>query len=76
MAARTDTSATLGNIDVPTLLLVGEDDALTPPSVMKEMHEKIAESDLVTIPGVGHMSPVESPEVVTQNIQEFLSRSI
>jgi pimeloyl-ACP methyl ester carboxylesterase len=76
MAARTDTSAILGNIDVPTLLLVGEDDTLTPPSVMKEMHEKIAGSDMVTIPEVGHMSPVENPESVTQSIQEFLTKSI
>lgn len=76
MAARTDTTAALGNIGIPTLLLVGEKDTLTPPSVMKDMHEKIAGSDMVTIPKAGHMSPLENPEAVTQNIQEFLSRSI
>lgn len=76
MAARTDTSSALSNIEVPTLLLVGEQDTLTPPSVMQAMHKKITGSDMVTIPEAGHMSPLENPEAVTQSIQEFLSRAI
>ncbi len=76
MAARTDTSSALSNIDVPTMLLVGEQDTLTPPPVMQAMHEKITGSYLVTVPEAGHMSPLENPEAVTQAIQEFLSRAI
>jgi pimeloyl-ACP methyl ester carboxylesterase len=76
MAARTDTSASLGNIDVPTLLLVGEKDTLTPPDVMQAMHEKISNSELITVSGSGHMTPIEKPEIVTQNMEDFLSRAI
>lgn len=76
MAARTNTTRALGDIQVPTLLLVGEDDALTPPSVMQQMHNQINGSEIITVPAAGHMSPVENPETVTQSIQEFLSKSI
>ncbi len=76
MAARTDTSQVLGAIKIPTLLLVGEKDALTPPSVMQQMHESISNSELIVIPGAGHMAPIERPEAFTKSIQDFLSRSI
>ncbi len=76
MAARTDTSLVLGNIQVPTLLLVGEQDTLTPPTVMQQMHERISNSEMITIPGAGHMTPIENPEVVTQSIQDFLAKSV
>jgi pimeloyl-ACP methyl ester carboxylesterase len=76
MAARTDTSPVLENIQVPTLLLVGEEDTLTPPSVMQEMHEKIRDSELITVPGAGHMTPIEKPAIVAQSMEDFLGRSI
>jgi pimeloyl-ACP methyl ester carboxylesterase len=76
MAARTDTTSTLTNIQIPTLLLVGEEDTLTPPSVMQAMHEKISNSELITVSGSGHMTPIEKPEIVTQNMEDFLSRAI
>jgi pimeloyl-ACP methyl ester carboxylesterase len=74
MAARTDTSSVLDTVQVPTLLLVGEQDTITPPEVMQTMHDKIKDSEIVTIPGAGHMTTIENPEVVTQSIEEFLSK--
>jgi 3-oxoadipate enol-lactonase len=76
MAARTDTTPSLGDIRVPTLLLVGEHDTLTPPAVMQQMHDQISGSEIVHVPGAGHMAPLENPEFVTQSIEEFLAKSI
>jgi len=72
MAGRTDTTGFLGHINVPTLLLVGELDDITPPNVMRAMHEQIKGSELVTVPGAGHMTPVEQPEIVNRAIGGFL----
>ena len=76
MASRTDTTKSLDDIRVPTLLLVGEHDALTPPAVMQAMHERIGGSQMILVPGAGHMAPLENPEVVTQGIEDFLTKSL
>lgn len=76
MAARTDTSSVLENIQAPTLLIVGEQDTLTPPDVMQAMHEKISNSELITVSGSGHMTPIEKPDIATQSMEDFLSRAI
>ncbi|MEJ2528703.1 MAG: alpha/beta hydrolase, partial [Gammaproteobacteria bacterium] len=66
MAARTDTTNSLADIRIPTLLLVGEHDTLTPPEVMRQMQDRIGGSVIVHVPKAGHMAPVENPEFVTQ----------
>ncbi len=76
MAARTDTTSTLENIRIPTLLLVGEEDGITPPEMMQQMQGQIHGAELVTVPEAGHMTPVENPEVVSQSIEEFLVKNI
>jgi len=74
MAARTDTTHVLENINIPTLLVVGAEDALSPPAVMQQMKEKIECSEMITVPEAGHMAPIENPDAFTQGINEFLSR--
>ena len=74
MAGRTDTTEFLSNINVPTLLVVGEQDAITPPDVMQAMHEKIKGSEFVTIAEAGHMAPVEKADEVNRAIGDFLSK--
>jgi pimeloyl-ACP methyl ester carboxylesterase len=64
----------LGQIRVPTLILVGDQDVGVPLPHSQRLHEGIAGSQLVVIPGAGHTSTVEEPAAVTAAISEFLER--
>jgi pimeloyl-ACP methyl ester carboxylesterase len=74
MLSRTDTTQNLSNIKIPTLVICGEKDSLTPTSVMKEMFHKIPNADYVEIKNAGHMTPIENPEEVNKAIINFLSK--
>jgi pimeloyl-ACP methyl ester carboxylesterase len=76
MAIRTDTSHVLDTIQIPTLLVVGAKDTITPPEVMQQMQAKIKDAEMIIVPEAAHMSPLENPEVVTQGIMDFLAKSI
>jgi pimeloyl-ACP methyl ester carboxylesterase len=69
---RMDSRPTLGGIRCPTLVLVGEDDELTPPERAVEMAEGIAGARLVSVPRCGHMSTLEQPDEVTRALLEWL----
>ena len=58
---------------LPTLVVVGEADGLTPPDQAKAMAQAIPGARLVIIPGAGHLPPVEQPGATTQALREFLS---
>jgi len=75
MLGRTDTTANLEKINIPTLLICGEQDVLTPPAVMKEMFYKMKNAELVEIKNAGHMTPIENPEEVTNAISAFLKKN-
>ncbi len=66
--------APLATIAVPTLLIVGELDGLSPPSVSARMADEIPGSQLVVIPGAGHMSSMEEPDLFNTSVTEFLAR--
>ena len=72
MAGRTDTTEDLSKINIPTLVICGSEDKLSPPNVMKPMSEKILNSKFVLIEEAGHMTPVEKPEEVNSAIKNFL----
>ncbi len=72
MAARTDTTEALPKIKVPTLILVGEEDKLTPPDSARKMAGLIPQSKLEIIPGAAHMSNLENPDVFNAKIAGFL----
>jgi 3-oxoadipate enol-lactonase len=74
LASRTDTTEALSSIKVPTLILVGEHDALTPVLASREMHEKIPNSELHIIPDAAHMSNLENPEVFNDHLLAFLQK--
>ena len=57
---------------LPTLVLVGEEDVLTPPDAARRMATLIPGARLVVIPGAGHLPPVERPSETTAEIREFL----
>ena len=72
MRDRPDQSPHLASITVPTLIIVGDLDAITPPPVAEKMHQAIPNSDLVVIKGSGHMSTMEQPAQVNQAITRFM----
>jgi 3-oxoadipate enol-lactonase len=73
MVGRTDTTAFLPQINIPTLLIAGSFDTLTPPNVMREMALKIKNSEFGIAPGAGHMTPLENPGFVNDIIKGFLN---
>ena len=72
MAERRDATDSLAKIACPTLVLVGEEDASSPPAEMREMARRIPRSQFVEIPAAGHLSPLENPAAVNAAILEFL----
>ncbi len=75
MAERPDFTERVGGITVPTLLLCGSDDALTPPDQMEQLADMMYRASFQLIPGAGHMAPVESPQAVNEAIARFLADS-
>ena len=63
----------LDGISQPTLVMVGDKDRTTPIAWSRELHQRLKRSDLVVVPGVGHMAPVEAPEVVATTLSAWLS---
>ena len=73
MAQRPDQTDLLPTIKIPTLIIVGQQDIMTPPAVARSMHERIPGSKLVEIAGAGHMSPMEEPGPVNAALMEFMA---
>ena len=59
-------------IDVPTLILVGEKDTLTPPSMALEIHKLIKNSKFSIIEEAGHLINIENPKAFNYKILKFL----
>ncbi|NJL33301.1 MAG: alpha/beta fold hydrolase [Chloroflexaceae bacterium] len=74
MAQRPDSTGLLPEIRVPTLLLVGEQDALTTPETMAGMQRAIDGSQLVVVPGAGHLPNLEQSERFNTALFSFLQR--
>jgi 3-oxoadipate enol-lactonase len=72
MALRGDQTGTLSKIDVPTLVVVGADDLITPPSDAESMSRSVEGSRLVVIEGAGHVSNLERPDEFNRALEEFL----
>jgi pimeloyl-ACP methyl ester carboxylesterase len=75
MALRSDASDLLSSISCPTLVVVGEQDILTPPAVARAYAASIAGSQFATIPHAGHLSNLEQPEAFLTVIRNFLLTS-
>ena len=72
MAARRDQTELLPRIDVPTLILVGAEDAITPPSDAEAMAAKIKGARLVRVEGAAHLSNVERPGEFNRALVDFV----
>jgi len=72
MAQRPDFTKELPKIDVPTLVICGEEDAIAPPAEMQSIAAAIPGGKYVGIAGAGHMAPLEKPAEVNAAIRAFL----
>lgn len=72
MAGRDDSTESLTKLNCPTLIVVGEEDTLTPPSESEKMSAAIRGSQLVVIPKAGHLANLESPVKFNRIVGEFL----
>lgn len=71
LAARTDTTGALKNINMPALILVGEDDQLTPPAAAQAMANRIQGAQIYILPNAAHMSNLENPEEFNAYLRSF-----
>ncbi len=73
MAARSDMTDLLAQIKLPTLVLVGAEDAISPPAEMKSIAAAIPGAQFIVIPGAGHMTTMENPAAVNAALSEFIA---
>jgi pimeloyl-ACP methyl ester carboxylesterase len=69
-----DVSEALQHIDVPTMVIVGERDKLTPTGAAERIAEGIAGSEFVLMHDVGHMAMLEDPESFNSHLRRFFAR--
>lgn len=72
LAARADSRPTLADVSVPTLVLVGAEDVLTPPAESEAMASAIPGARLEVVPRAGHLANIEQPEAVNAALLRFL----
>ena len=75
MAERPDSVADLKTIDVPTLIVIGEEDVLSTVADGELMRQNITGSRLKVMPKAGHYAPWEQPEAVGKVLRQFLDES-
>ncbi len=73
LALRDESCYVLDNINIPTLVLCGEEDKITPLSQSVFMHDHISSSILASIAEAGHLSNLEQPAIYNKHLSNFLS---
>ena len=76
MAVRPDVTNQLSAMAVPSLVVVGELDAISPPEEMEAIAKALPQAEFVQIAGAGHMSPLEKPAAFNAAVQDFLNRLV
>jgi 3-oxoadipate enol-lactonase len=74
MRERQDSTSLLQKINVPTLVIGGEEDAISSPEVMAAMAGKIPNSRHLNLPRAGHLSNLEAPKEFNAALKEFLAQ--
>ncbi|MBI9070526.1 MAG: alpha/beta fold hydrolase [Melioribacteraceae bacterium] len=74
MLSRTDTTKALKKIDMPTLIICGAQDEISPSEKMEELSEKITNAVFKKIPKAGHLPAIENPEAFNKAIKAFLKK--
>ena len=75
MKDRPDSTPTLAEIDVPTLIIHGADDQIVPLAEAQAMHEAIKGSKLVVLEGAGHLPNLEQPDAFNDAVIDFLEET-
>ena len=73
MMTRPDSSAVIESLQVPVLIIVGEEDTLTPPDEARKMAALTSEAELVVLPRTGHLPSLEHPQAFNDTLKAFLS---
>ena len=71
--ASTDLTDVVASIEVATLVVGGEHDGSTPPEQSRLLHDQVRGSQLVILPGAGHLSNLDCPEDFTRSVSRFLA---
>ena len=74
MACRPDSTPLLGLVDVPALVIQGDQDAIVSLDEAREEAAVLPRGELAVIPGVGHLANLEDPPAFTATLREFLDR--
>ena len=73
LMTRPNSTPLLQEIHCPTLILVGDEDTITPSALSEDMHRRIAGSELVVIAGAGHLSSIEQPHACNEALPRLLT---
>jgi 3-oxoadipate enol-lactonase len=76
LMTRPDSTPQLSTIHVPTLIVVGEEDTVTPRAAAEDMQRGIAGSELVAIPAAGHLTNLEQPTAFDGAVAQFLDKRV
>ncbi|QMU72508.1 alpha/beta fold hydrolase [Streptacidiphilus sp. P02-A3a] len=74
MAARGDSLPVLAGVEVPALVLVGDEDLITPVAEARAMAAALPHAELTVLPGVGHLSAMEAPAAFNAAVRRLLDR--
>jgi pimeloyl-ACP methyl ester carboxylesterase len=72
---RRDRRGELPGIDVPTVVVVGDEDVITPRELGEELAVGVPDAELIVLDGVGHLSTVEDPDRVAGALRTWLTRA-
>ncbi|MBK5285346.1 MAG: alpha/beta hydrolase, partial [Bacteroidia bacterium] len=73
LAERSEMCSSLNKISVPTLIICGKEDKITPLAQSESLLQSISDSTLHSIDNAGHLSNLEQPELFNQHVTEFIS---
>ena len=76
LMTRADSTPLLPKIHIPTLIVVGAEDTITPPAMSEQMHTAIAGSELVILDSAGHLSSLEDPVSFNGTVSKFLEHRL
>jgi len=76
LMTRSDSTPLLPKIHVPTLIVVGAEDTITPPPMSEQMHAAISGSELLIMERVGHLSSFEDPASFNETVSTFLEHRL